>query len=89
MSDKKNDFTLNRADSALLARDFTLAARHYRTVLAKDPTNKDVLLKLGSTYVKAGQDSRAEGAYVNVLKVDPANFEALNSLGGVFRRLGK
>ena len=89
MSNMKNNFTLNRADSALLARDFTLAARLYRTVLAQDPTNKDVLLKLGSTYVKAGQDSRAEGAYVGVLKIDPANFEALNSLGGVFRRLGK
>ncbi len=89
MSNMKNNFTLNRADSALLARDFTLAARLYRTVLAQDPTNKDVLLKLGSTYVKAGQDNRAEGAYVGVLKIDPANFEALNSLGGVFRRLGK
>ena len=89
MSNMKNNFTLNRADSALLARDFTLAARLYRTVLAQDPSNKEVLLKLGSTYVKAGQDIRAENAYMNVLRVDPLNFEALNSLGGVFRRLGK
>ena len=89
MGKEKNNFTLNRADSALLARDFSLAARLYRTVLASDPTNKDVCLKLGSTYVKAGQDEKAEGAYLNVLRLDPTNFEALNSLGGVFRRLGK
>ncbi len=89
MGNMKNDFTLNRADSALLARDFSLAARLYRSILAKDPSNKDVLLKLGSTYVKAGQDGKAEGAYVGVLRIEPMNFEALNSLGGVFRRLGK
>ena len=89
MGNDKNDFTLNRADSALLARDFSLAARLYRTVLANEPTNKDVYLKLGSTYVKAGQDDKAENAYLNVLRLDSSNFEALNSLGGVFRRLGK
>lgn len=89
MGNMKNDFTLNRADSALLARDFSLAARLYRSILAKDPTNKEVMLKLGSTYVKAGQDGKAEGAYVGVLRIDPVNFEALDSLGGVFRRLGK
>lgn len=89
MGNDKNDFTLNRADSALLARDFSLAARLYRTVLASDPTNKNVCLKLASTYVKAGQDDKAEGAYLNVLRLDSSNFEALNSLGGVFRRLGK
>ena len=89
MGNDKNDFTLNRADSALLARDFSLAARLYRTVLASDPTNKNVCLKLASTYVKAGQDEKAEGAYLNVLRLDSSNFEALNSLGGVFRRLGK
>ncbi|MCR4940592.1 MAG: tetratricopeptide repeat protein [Treponemataceae bacterium] len=89
MSTMKNNFTLNRADSALLARDFSLAARLYRSILAKEPSNMEVLLKLGSTYVKAGQDGKAEGAYVSVLRLDPSNFEALNSLGGVFRRLGK
>ncbi len=89
MGNDKNDFTLNRADSALLARDFSLAARLYRTVLANDPTNKDLYLKLGSTYVKAGQDEKAESAYLGVLRLDSSNYEALNSLGGVFRRLGK
>ena len=89
MGNDKNNFTLNRADSALLARDFSLAARLYRTVLAEEPTNKAVYLKLGSTYVKAGEDAKAESAYANVLRLDSSNFEALNSLGGVFRRLGK
>ena len=90
MSDENiNNFTLERADTALLSRDFALAARLYKSVLKDNENNKDVLLKLGTCYVRANQDEKALEPYLRVLSLDKNNFDALNNLGGIYRRLGK
>lgn len=83
------NFTLERAETALLSRDFALAARLYKSVLKDDENNKDVLLKLGTCYVRANQDEKALEPYLKVLTFDKNNFDALNNLGGIYRRLGK
>ena len=90
MSDENiNNFTLERADTALLSRDFALAARLYKSVLKDNENNKDILLKLGTCYVRANQDEKALEPYLRVLSLDKNNFDALNNLGGIYRRLGK
>ena len=84
-----NNFTLERAETALLSRDFALAARLYKSVLKDDENNKEVLIKLGTCYVRANQDEKALGPYLKVLSLDKNNFDALNNLGGIYRRLGR
>jgi len=90
MSDGNNkDFIIERAEAALISRDFNLAARLYKSVLKDDLYNKSILLKLGTCYVRANQDEKALEPYLRVLALDNNNFEALNNLGGIYRRLGK
>ncbi len=87
MADSNKEFMLKRAQNAVLARDFTLAARLYKTVLKENPKDIEVLSKLGSTYVRAGEDERALEVYNQILRIDNTDFNALNSLGGIYRRL--
>lgn len=89
MADSNKDFMLKRAQNAVLARDFTLAARLYKTVLKENPRDVEVLAKLGSTYVRAGEDEKALEVYNQILKIDNTDFNALNNLGGIYRRLAR
>ena len=89
MSDNNTNFTLERAENALLSRDFALAARLYKSVLKENENDKEILLKLGNCFVRANQDEKALDPFLQVLKIENTNFEALNSLGGIYRRLGK
>ncbi len=89
MSDSNTNFTLERAENALLSRDFYLAARLYKSVLRDYPDNKEVLIKLGTCYVRGNQDEKALEPFLQVLRMENTNFEALNNLGGIYRRLGK
>lgn len=89
MSDNNTNFTLERAENALLSRDFALAARLYKSVLKENENDKEILLKLGNCFVRANQDEKALEPFLQVLKIENTNFEALNSLGGIYRRLGK
>ena len=88
MSDDKG-YLLSRAKAAVLSRDFSLAARLYKTLLKSEPDNVDLLSQLGSVYVREGNDEKALSAYQSVIARDQGNFNALNSLGGIYRRLGK
>lgn len=88
MSNDKN-YLLNRAKGAVLSRDFSLAARLYKTLLKSEPDNVEILSQLGSVYVREGSDEKALTAYQSVIAKDSGNFNALNSLGGIYRRLGR
>ncbi|HOE08993.1 MAG TPA: tetratricopeptide repeat protein, partial [Treponemataceae bacterium] len=88
MSDDKS-YLLNRAKGAVLSRDFSLAARLYKTLLKSEPDNVEYLSQLGSVYVREGNDEKALTAYQSVISKDSGNFSALNSLGGIYRRLGR
>lgn len=89
MSDSNTNFTLERAENALLSRDFYLAARLYKSILKDYPDNKEVLIKLGTCYVRGNQDEKALEPFLQVLRMENTNFEALTNLGGIYRRLGK
>ena len=89
MADSNKDFMLKRAQNAVLARDFVLAARLFKTVLKENPRDVEVLSKLGSTYVRAGEDENALFVYKQILQIDNTDFNALNNLGGIYRRLAR
>lgn len=78
---------LRRAEAAVMAHDFELAARLYKSFLKEDEENIDLLRALGSVYVKAGNDENALAYYEKINNLAPTDFNALNSLGGIYRRL--
>ncbi len=78
---------LQRAQSAMLSRDYGLAARLYKTLLKVEPDNADLLNALGSLYVKSGEDEKAIPYYESILTFSPHDVFAMNSLGGIYRRL--
>lgn len=78
---------LERAQSALLSRDFVLAARLYKTLLKEESDNVDILRALGGLYEKSNEDEKAIPYYENILTFDPHDVDAMNSLGGIYRRL--
>ena len=77
----------DRAQSAMLSRDFALAARLYKTLLKQEPGNIDIMNALGSLYVKSGEDDKAIPYYESILTLSPHDVDAMNSLGGCYRRL--
>ena len=89
MGDINKEFTLKRAQNAVLSRDFVLASRLFKTILKEEPNNIDVLAQLGSTYVRSGDDEKALEVYKRIVQIDNMNFNALNNLGGIYRRLKK
>ena len=89
MNEQNNDYMLSRAKAAVMARDFVLASRLFKTILRSDPDNTDVRSQLAASYVRAGEDEKALAEYQEILKTDSNNFSVLNNLGGIYRRLGK
>ena len=50
---KRNNGILDRANAAILSRDFEQAARIYKGLLKSDPQNIELLSSLGNLYVKS------------------------------------
>ncbi len=86
---KRNNGILDRANAAILSRDFEQAARIYKGLLKSDPQNVELLSSLGNLYVKSGDDEKALAYFNEIIRIDSKNVEALNSLGGIYRRLKK
>ena len=86
---KRNNGILDRANAAILSRDFEQAARIYKGLLKSDPQNVELLSSLGNLYVKSGDDEKALAYFNEIIRIDSKNVEALNSLGGVYRHLKK
>ncbi|MBO4321177.1 MAG: tetratricopeptide repeat protein [Treponema sp.] len=80
---------MDRARSAVLSRDFTLAARLYKNLLKEEPTNKELLSALGDLYQRSGNDSQAIPLYNQIVQANPNDVVALNNLGSIYRRLKK
>ena len=77
---------LTRAKSAMLARDYQLAAKYYKTLISENPDNLDYKIQLGNLYVKAGDDDRAFDVFQVILKSNPENLTVLMALAGINRR---
>ncbi len=82
-----NSLVLSRAKAAALSRDFALATRLYKQLLAAKPDDQDILGELGNLYIKSGEDSRALPLFRKLIQQDPKNIENLITLGGIYRRL--
>lgn len=79
--------TYSRAKSAVLSRDYDLAARLFKRILKEQPDNIDIMHELVSTYVSGGQDALALGICQQILEKDRNDFTALVSLGSIYRHL--
>ena len=80
---------LNRAKSALIAHDFTLAAKIYKSLIMEEPENIDYKMQLGNLYTKAGKDDQALTIFQQVLKTNEENPDALIAISGIYRRQKK
>ncbi len=84
-----NSLLLSRANSAVISRDYTLAARLYSTLLKENPDDKDLLARLGNVYIKAGEDEKALPVFQKIREKNPGDLEVLLTLGGIYRRIKK
>ena len=78
--EEQNSVIIERAKSAILARDYEQAARIYKGLLKTEPENMDYLNALGDLYVKNSEDNVALGYYKEIVRLQPQNVVALNSL---------
>lgn len=83
----ENALLLNRADSAVMSRDYALAARLYSQLLNEKPDDEGLLKRLGNVYIKSGDDKKALPIYESLLGINPKNADCLLTLGGIYRRL--
>ena len=87
MSD--SNIMLERAKAALIARDYSLAAKIYKNLILEEPENVDYKMQLGNLYVKAGKDDQALTLFKQVEKADNENLDALIAISGIYRRQKK
>ena len=87
MSDAKT--LLNRAKSALIAHDYSLAARIYKSLIMDEPENIDYKMQLGNLYTKAGKDDQALTIFQQILKANEENLDAMIAISGIYRRQKK
>lgn len=85
--EEQNNAIIERAKSAILARDYEQAVRIYKGLLTTEPDNLEYLKSLGDLYVKIGDDKVAGDYYNEIVKIQPQNIDALNNLGAIYRRL--
>lgn len=81
------EVVLKRAKNAVISRDFSLASRLYKSLLAEDSSNIELLFALGNLYIKASDDENALRYFEQIVTFSPNNIEAYINMGGIFRRL--
>ena len=82
-----NSLILAKAQNAVMAHDWTTAARLYKELLRNDESNMEYIQQLGNIFVRSGQDEKAIPYYEQIVNFNPKNTEAMVSLGAIFRRL--
>ena len=87
MSD--SNMLLERAKSALIAHDYTQAARIYKNLILENPDNLDYKMQLGNLYTKAGKDEQALVIFQQIQRSDNENFDSLIAISGIYRRQKK
>jgi Flp pilus assembly protein TadD len=86
---KKGTPPLVLADRARDAGDWTLAARHYREALARDPAQPAIWVQYGHALKQSGNPADAEKAYRKSLELDGHIAEAHLQLGHLLRTQGR
>lgn len=77
---------LNRAKSALLARDYQLASKYYKTLISENPDVLDYKIQLGNLYVKAGNDDQALAVFKGIKRNETDSLTVLMAMAGIYRR---
>lgn len=83
---------LGRAKAALVSRDYSLAARLYKTLIAENPENIEFKIELGNLYVKSGKDDQALSVFRRIQSENSdnnSNIEILMAMSGIYRRQKK
>lgn len=81
-----SNMLLNRAKSALLARDYQLAEKYYKTLISENPDELDYRIQLGNLYIKQGNDDEALNVFKGVERKNPENLTVLMAMAGIYRR---
>ena len=80
---------LERAKAALIAHDYSLAAKIYKNLILEEPNKLEYKMGLGNLYVKAGKDDQALTIFKQIEKIDNENIDALVAISGIYRRQKK
>jgi tetratricopeptide (TPR) repeat protein len=86
---KKGPPPLLLADRARDAGDWTLAARHYREALARDPAQPAIWVQYGHALKEGGNLADAEKAYRKALELDGRLADAHLQLGHLLKTQGR
>ncbi len=76
---EKTKEKLEKAYKALIVGQIAAAINTYKEILAKEPSNKDALFGLATSYHKNNQFEQARNIYTQILKKYPNEKEALNN----------
>jgi glycosyltransferase involved in cell wall biosynthesis len=76
---------ITRADRAREARQWDIAARHYRKVLRRDPRNWPIWVQYGHALKESGKLAEAEAAYRRALSYDQVVADSHLQLGHVLK----
>lgn len=77
------------ADRARDAGDWTLAARHYREALGKNPANPGIWVQYGHALKEGGNAAEAEKAYRKAVELDGRDADGHLQLGHVLKMQGR
>ena len=80
---------IERANSALIARDFAYAEKLLVNLLRQQPDAPEALIALGTVYTRADRWENALSVYKKLSEIDGENVDVLNNLGIIYRRLGR
>lgn len=73
------NFELNRAYTALMGGDTTVAIETYKNIISAEPENQEALFGLAATYHRMGELERARPYYGQLLRINPQHREGLNN----------
>ena len=85
----EDSILLSRAKSAVIARDFSSAARFYKQYLHDNPNDIKTLRALGELYMKSSNDENALKIFRKICELNPRDTDCLITIGGICRRLKK
>lgn len=80
---------LERAHSALVARDFTYAEKMLLNLIRQNGDSLDALSLLGTVYLRSDNLDKALSTYKKLSGMKSGDVGILNNIGIIYRRLGR
>jgi tetratricopeptide (TPR) repeat protein len=86
---EKAEFLLTRAQRTLAPADIGAAAAYLRALVAEDPVNAELQLRMGVAAALAGDDAGAERAWLAAESLAPRSASASTNLAALYARQGR